>query len=79
VRPEHGKLGVAVEGRLTGKAFVEQATQRVEVGAGGQLLALDHLRRDVLDRADDLPGRGESGLGGNLLRQPEVAEVTVLP
>ena len=53
VRVEHGDLGLAHERRLAGQALEEHAAERVRVGAARRAGALDLLRRDVGDRADE--------------------------
>jgi len=44
VRPEDGQLGVALEGRLPGQAFVEQAAERVQIGPAVDRCTFDLLR-----------------------------------
>ena len=56
VRPEQRDVGCAREGRLPGQALVEDAAERVEVRPRFHVVARDLLRRDVLERADDVPG-----------------------
>ena len=56
VRVDHRDVGVARERQLAGQAVVEQAAERVDVGARVDPAALDLLGRDVVDRADHVAG-----------------------
>ena len=78
VRPEQRDVGRAGEGRLPGQALVEDAAERVEVGPRLHVVARDLLGRDVLERADDVSGRGDAAERARALGQPEVGEVAVL-
>ncbi len=78
MRPDRRHLGVLFERLGADERLVEHAGQRVDVGATVDGLSLDLLRRDVVDGADELPCRGEAGLGGRLLGQPEVRDVDVV-
>ena len=51
---EGGDGRVVGERRPAGQALVEQAAERVRVGAAVDVVALDLLRRDVVDRAGQL-------------------------
>ena len=54
--PEGAGQGVAAIRRLARQALVEDAGERVVVGAPVDCLALDLFGRDVVDRADELAG-----------------------
>ena len=69
---EHRRVGEPGERRPAGQALVEQAAERVEVGAAVHLLAADLLRGDVVDRAERL-GRAERR--ARLAQAPGEAEV----
>ena len=76
---EHpGRLGAGV-GHLPGEGAEHQARQAVLVGAPVEPLALDLLRRRVLQRADVLPRRGDLADGrAPALGDAEVAQVHLL-
>ena len=57
---ERGGVGAAPERRLAGQALVEQAAERVDVGAAVDLLAADLLGGDVVGGAERL-GRRRAG------------------
>ncbi len=57
---------------------MQEACERVDIGTTVDLLPLDLLGSDVVERADKLAGCGQAGLGGGLLRQSEVGQVGVL-
>ena len=78
VRVHDRELALAVERRRAGQALVEDAAERVHVGAPVDLLALDLLGRDVGDRPHEgvLPGQAADRRG--VLGEPEVAQVGVL-
>ena len=72
VRPEHGKVGGMRERRRPGQALVEQAAERVDVGAAVHLAARDLLRCDVGRRAQREPVRKGHALVGEPPGQAEV-------
>ena len=78
VGPEEGDVGCPRKRRLAGQALVEDTAERVEVGAGVDLVPRDLLRRDVLERADDVAGGGHTAQRAGALGQAEVGEITVL-
>ena len=79
VGPDGGDVGVAREGGGAGEQLVEEAGERVDVGGGGGLAALDRLGREVVDGAEQLAGLGQPGrLGGGGLGDAEVGQVGVL-
>ena len=78
VRPEERDVGRAREGRLAGQALVEDAAERVHVRALVQGVARDRLGGDVLERSDDLSGRGDTRQRSRALGQAEVGEIAVL-
>ena len=59
VRPEESDVGRPRERRLAGQALVEDTGERVQVGAGVDVVPRDLLGRDVLQRADDVAGSGD--------------------
>ena len=78
VRPQERDVGRARERRLPGQALVEDAAERVDVGALVERVAGDLLGRDVLERADDLARDRDARERAGALGEPEVAEVAVL-
>ena len=56
VRPQLGLVAVARVRRAAGQREVEDAAERVDVGAGIGPLAADLLRGDVVERPDPVPG-----------------------
>ena len=75
----HGHRDRARAGKRqdAGQRPVEQRAERVDVGGGPHLLALDLLGRGVADRAQELAGGGDPALGVRGLGQAEVAQVGV--
>ena len=74
VRVHDRDVRLAVEGLLPGQALEEQAAERVDVGLWPDRLALDLLRRRVVERADEEAGPGQPSFA-RLLRDPEVGQV----
>ena len=75
----HGRqLALASERRLAGQALEEHAAQGVDVRPRVDRGALDLLGGDVGDRADEVPVAGEARDRGDVLGEPEVAQVGVL-
>src|SRR5207237_315974 len=66
VRVQDRDLRRTVERWSPGEALVEDAGERVDVGAAVHAAPLDLLRRAVLDRADEAPG-SRRPVGGELL------------
>ena len=60
VREDDRELALAVERPLPGKALVEDAAERVDVGAAVDRAALDLLGRHVVDRADEAALAGQA-------------------
>ena len=56
----------------------QDAAERVDVGPGSRLAALDPLRRDVVERPEHLARPRDPGGGGEVLDQPEVGQVRVV-
>ena len=77
VRPEHAHPLAVGERRRAGEALVHDARERVHVGLGRHLLAMDLLGRHVVERAEGLPGPGQQAalavLGEAEIRQVGVA------
>src|SRR5687767_7091550 len=61
-----------------GQAVEEDASERVDVGAGVRSFSPDLLRGDVVECPQQLSGRGELGAAAHALHQAEVGEVDVL-
>ena len=78
VREHDRDLRVAPERRLPDEALVEHAAERVDVRPPVDLLAGDLLRRDVVDRAEQVAVVADPGLVGDPLREPEVRQVDVV-
>jgi hypothetical protein len=77
VREDDRGVGAAAERRPPGQALVQQAAERVEVGAPVQVVTANLLGGDVVDSAE----RAARSDTGRLLRQssgePEVGQVAV--
>ncbi len=73
-----GDVGFAFEWPMTGQALVDEAGQGVLVRTGVDRLALDLLRGDVRDGAQERGRAGYARLGQDPLGQAEVAKVCVL-
>jgi hypothetical protein len=71
------RVGLGVERPLRRQGRVQQAAQRVHVGAMVDIGAGELLRRDVLERADHLAGDRQAALRTHQ-RYPEVRQVRVL-
>ena len=78
VGEEDGGLGRSRERRRAGQALVEEARERVLVGAAVDLLALDLLRSDVRRRAEREAGVEAGRLLGEPPREPEVRQVDMI-
>ena len=78
VLPEDAHRRAALVRWLTGQAFVQDAAERVDVGAAVDGAAFDLLGGDVVDGAERVAG-GRAGVGIlGAAGEPEVAEVGVL-
>jgi len=75
VGPHLGVIAIALERHVAGQHEVEDAAERVHVGARVDALAADLLRRDVVQRADPLLGLRRSRAAERVLGEPEVAQV----
>ena len=64
-------------GRCAGQALEEDAAERVDVGPTVDRAALDLLRWDVVDRADEATLGGQAADGADVAGEPEVADVGV--
>ena len=64
---EHRGLGVLRERHHARQALVEHRGEGVDVALVGRPLALDLLGRDVVERADELPGLRQALLAGALV------------
>ncbi len=75
VGPDLGRLGVARVGDPPGEHLVEHAAERVDVRARVDRAALELLRRDVVERADEHAGLRHAAARRRLLGQAEVGQV----
>jgi hypothetical protein len=75
VRPQAGDAAGAVERDAAGDRAVREATEAVDVGATVDRPPLDLLRRDVVDRAEQLARVREARRRVEHLRETEVGEV----
>ncbi len=78
VREDDRRVQVLLERNTAGEAFVQHAAQRVLVGLAVHRGAADLLGSDVVDRAEELPSRGQPAAGHDVLGDPEVGEVHVI-
>ena len=78
LRPHHGQVLVALEGRPAGQHLERRAGQGVQVGPAVDRTALDLLGRHVVDRAEELAGAGQADRRDRQLAQPEVGQVHVI-
>ena len=72
------ELALAVERAPPREALEEDAAERVDVGSAVDVAALDLLRRDVVDRADEAAVRREAAGRREVPSEAEVADVRVL-
>ena len=77
VRPELGDVAVLRVGDLAGQHLVEDAAQRVDVGATVDRVALDLLGGDVVGGPHPQAGPRQASGRPRALGQPEVGEVGV--
>ena len=77
VRVHLRHVGGLVVREALGQRLVEDAAERVDVGAGVHRLAADLLGGGVVDAAHEQAGLGQGVLGG-VLGEAEVGEVDVL-
>ena len=75
VRPHRRPRGVAVKRRRTGQRLEQHAGQAVAIRARVGRRAPDHLRSDVVDGAEPIPGRGrlEAAPGPEVAQERPVA------
>ncbi len=78
VRPENGDVRGPLERPLGREAFVEDAGQRIHVGARIDLSAPDLFGRHVVERPDDLVGGRQAADRARPLCQAEVGEIAML-
>jgi len=78
MRVERGRVRGTAERRRAGETLVEHAAERVDVCPAVHILALDLLRRDVVDRAQRARLESEGVAVLDSPRQPEVGQVRVL-
>lgn len=77
VGDERGGVGLACVRHRARQAFEQDRAERVEVAAGRGRVAVDLLRRDVVERADELTRAGQAGLAERQ-REAEVRQVRVV-
>jgi hypothetical protein len=73
----HRECAAAGKRRLTGHDLVGEQSERIDIGRRPHFAALELLGGHVAERADDLAGAGELGLGcgrRRRRRQPEVGD-----
>ncbi len=78
MRIDDGDVGIATEGRRSGKRRDGDTRQGVLVGLTVDGSSLDLLRRDVFEGAQETAHLGQAGLRASLLRQPEVGQIGVV-
>ncbi len=78
VRVDRRRLGGARERHLPGQALEQHAAERVDVGPAVDRLAADALRREVVQRPDELVGGGQALVRRRVLGDPEVDQIGVL-
>ena len=61
LRPQLRLVALALERHAAGQRVVQDAAERVDVGAGVDAAAADLLGRDVVERPDPLAGAGRAG------------------
>src|SRR4029453_17813894 len=76
--PERLRLGVSPKGGLPREALVEDTCMCVPVGASVDGLLPNLLRREGVERADESSGDRRAAALAKLLREAEVAQVTVV-
>ncbi len=70
-----GGVGAAAERRLAGEALVEEAAERVDVGAAVDLFAADLLGGDVVGGAERAAGAERGCRVAEVAAQPEVGKI----
>ena len=78
VRPQPRLVALALERDLARERVVQEAAERVDVGAGVDPLAADLLGRDVVERADPVAGLRRARDRERVLGEPEVGQVDVV-
>ena len=78
VRPQLRLVALARERHVAGERVVEDAAERVDVGARVDALAADLLRRDVVERADPVARASSRRRRERVLGEPEVGQVDVV-
>ncbi|HEU5207352.1 MAG TPA: hypothetical protein VFT94_07065 [Gaiellaceae bacterium] len=78
MRVYDGELTVTLEWACARQTLVEDAAECIDVGAAVDLSALDLLRRNVVDRADEAAVSGQAADGRHVAGETEVAHVGVL-
>src|SRR6202034_3216643 len=77
VRVDGRRLVRLRERDLSGQALDQPPGECVDVALAGRRIALDLLRGDVVDRADELAGAGQAGVVRRL-DQAEVGQIGVI-
>ena len=75
---QHSKLRLIPVRDIPGKALEETARKRILLGAAAHRSTFNLLRRDVVDRANYVPGLRERTVLSGLPGQPEVRQVNLL-
>ena len=76
--PEDRQRALPAERRLTRQTLEQDTAERVDVGAEVERPSPDLLRGDVVGCPGEMAGLGRSSVGGDVLRETEVAQVAVL-
>ncbi len=78
LRVHDGHGLVTLERRCAGQQLERRARQRILIRAPVHLMALELLGRNIVQRAQELPGAGQPGGRQHRLAQPEVRQVHVI-
>src|ERR1700730_10929119 len=78
VRPDDRRVQVLLERHPPGQALIQHAPQRVLIRQPQHRRAPDLLRRHVVDRAQELPRRGQPATRHGVLGDAEVRQVDVI-
>src|SRR5689334_1949625 len=78
MREHDGELALPLERLRSNQALEQDAAERVQVGTPVDLVSLDLLRRDVVDRANEAAIAREARNRGDVTSQTEVAHERAL-
>jgi hypothetical protein len=71
---DHAHAGLVRERRLAREALIDDASERIHVGGGRQILSADLLGRHVVERSERLAGTGQQA-ALEILCQSEIGDV----